>query len=409
MRFLLLPLFLLPWTVARSQIKDYVQHETHPIRTISPDSLDFSDLDVVGQAVGDKRIVMLGEQDHGDAPTFLAKTRLIKYLHERKGFNVVVFEGDFFSLTQGYGETSPEKMGDFLKHNIFPIWSYCDGCTDLFSRYIPDHSRELKVVGVDLQMIFGFGYRFLRHRLDSVLRRLDLPVTHEEGYTTIFLPMVDSLPSIRWYRRVGKATLDSVADWAARAGDQARTKLSKDDFWVHVLDNLRDEARMYVYAPSNDRKRESEIRDRRMAENLAWFADVVYPNEKLIVWAANPHVAKLRDEPAMGGYFTEDTNLDKETYVIGFTGFQGEGGRFGAKPYTIPPPSGECFENWVDPAMAFAFTDLSGYKDKTRFRMRFWYYREDKNAWSRIFDGVFFIRENRRCAPWPKAAGPLKN
>lgn len=84
----------------QKDIKQFVVENRVDILSISPDSTDFSDLEAIGKAIGDSRIVMLGEQDHGDAPTFLAKTRLIKYLHEQKGFNVLAFESDFFALNE---------------------------------------------------------------------------------------------------------------------------------------------------------------------------------------------------------------------------------------------------------------------------------------------------------------------
>ncbi|GAA4320806.1 hypothetical protein [Compostibacter hankyongensis] len=69
-------------------IKEYVQQSIHVIENLDTSSSDYKDLEAIGKAIGTARVVMLGEQDHGDAPTYLAKTRLIKYLHEKKGFNV---------------------------------------------------------------------------------------------------------------------------------------------------------------------------------------------------------------------------------------------------------------------------------------------------------------------------------
>src|SRR5689334_22673852 len=85
----------------QTNFKKYTQENTIQITSINPDSFFNSDLEYIGKAIGNSKIVMLGEQDHGDAPTFLAKTRIVKYLHEKKGFNVLAFESDFFGLNYG--------------------------------------------------------------------------------------------------------------------------------------------------------------------------------------------------------------------------------------------------------------------------------------------------------------------
>src|SRR4029078_13189642 len=86
----------------QSAMKTYVGTNVRQIASIDPDQQDYTDLKVIGDAIGDARIVMLGEQDHGDAPTFLAKTRLIKYLHEKKAFSVLAFESDFFAVNYSW-------------------------------------------------------------------------------------------------------------------------------------------------------------------------------------------------------------------------------------------------------------------------------------------------------------------
>ena len=108
----LLTLFLIFATTVifgQQKIKEYVLHNSIRISSISPDSTNYDDLSAIGNSIGNAQIVMLGEQDHGDASTFLAKTRLIKYLHEKKGFNVLAFESDFFGLNYGWNDLNKSK------------------------------------------------------------------------------------------------------------------------------------------------------------------------------------------------------------------------------------------------------------------------------------------------------------
>ena len=136
---LLVSLFAVEATTGQSKIKGYVQGNTVWLSTIDPDSADDSGLEAIGKAIGEARIVMLGEQDHGDAPTYLAKTRLIRYLHEKMGFNVLAFESDFFALNQGWERLPKEApaIDSFIRANIFQIWTECNTCRELFYSYIP--------------------------------------------------------------------------------------------------------------------------------------------------------------------------------------------------------------------------------------------------------------------------------
>ena len=62
MRLCLFPLLFLPLaTNAQHPIRDYVQQKALAIRSISSDSTNFSDLEGIGDAIGNSRIVLLGE------------------------------------------------------------------------------------------------------------------------------------------------------------------------------------------------------------------------------------------------------------------------------------------------------------------------------------------------------------
>ena len=51
----------------------YLRLRAIKVRSISPDDRNFSDLEPLRQAIGSRRIVMLGEETHGDGATFLAR------------------------------------------------------------------------------------------------------------------------------------------------------------------------------------------------------------------------------------------------------------------------------------------------------------------------------------------------
>ena len=106
-------------TAFAQDIKSYVAANTVQVVTVDATANHYEDLAAIGQAIGDARVVMLGEQDHSDGPTFQAKTRLVKYLHEQKGFNVLAFESDFYGLTAGWDQLV--KQPDSIRHLCYEL------------------------------------------------------------------------------------------------------------------------------------------------------------------------------------------------------------------------------------------------------------------------------------------------
>lgn len=50
------------------------------------------DLGALDEAIGDSRVVLLGEQSHGDGAAFVAKTQIVEHLHRNLGFDVLAID-----------------------------------------------------------------------------------------------------------------------------------------------------------------------------------------------------------------------------------------------------------------------------------------------------------------------------
>src|SRR5262245_46479988 len=94
-----------------------------PLRSIDPAAEALRDLEGLKKAIGDARILQLGEQTHGDGATFHAKTRLIKFLHQQCGFDVLAFESGLYDCRKAWellrtGTMSPKQA---VSHGVFAI------------------------------------------------------------------------------------------------------------------------------------------------------------------------------------------------------------------------------------------------------------------------------------------------
>jgi erythromycin esterase len=405
-------IFFLSLCFGQTPIKNYVAAQTQQISTIDPLNDDYSDLLAIGDAIDEARIVMLGEQDHGDAPTFLAKTRLIKYLHERKGFNVLAFESDFFSTNYNWQLVKEAKLtlSDFVNGNITALWSRCTACNPLFKDYLPislQTQMPLQITGFDNQM----GTRYLLPILDSVLQELRIPITDLPQYKSETFPLLTT-----WYNYTKDSlTVDKIISTYSEIKKQLLKKFPVNNFWVQTVENLIQQNYQFRNW-KQDYWKDMNTRDKQMAANLKWLVQTKYANEKIIVWAHNYHVSKysghypehfLNKALTMGTVFTDDSTLMRQTYIIGFCSYQGTAGRLFGKTYKLQKPKSGSFENWINSKYNYAFVNFRTYNiahptDKELFNMSGsikgnGHHTSHQAEWNRIFDGVFFIRDMYPC------------
>jgi hypothetical protein len=309
---------------------------------------------------------------------------------------------------------NPENVSKFIRQNIFPIWTGCNTCHELFNNYIPhsyNTSNPIIVSGFENQMMLNYSFQFLGPKLDSVLRSVNLPITKKDNYTTEILPLIDSMKF--WYLKPPNdaSTFLKCEKYLLEIKEQMEQKFSKNDFCMMVIENLLQENQTYRTSLVDYRLTRS-VRDFQMASNLKWLYEIKYKNQKIIVWAANYHVAKYVDTASsditkqlisMGTYFTKDSLLKESTYIIGFSSYSGEAGRLGVKNYTITKPRPNGFENWINSSFDYAFVDFKKFKSQfpsvhESFFLKGLGHMSFKTEWTRLFDAEFFIRNMYPCA-----------
>lgn len=77
-------------------------------------SNDYSDLKFFSPILKDKQYVFLGESSHGISEYSQSKVRLIKYLHEELGFDVVLFEGN---IGEGAAVSAESSINQYMNSN----------------------------------------------------------------------------------------------------------------------------------------------------------------------------------------------------------------------------------------------------------------------------------------------------
>ena len=404
-------------------LERYIKDSVVIIRSIDPVDTLFSDLDLLGKAVGDSRIVMLGEQDHGDSRTFLAKCRIIKYLHEKLGFNVLAFESDFYALNKVWDSISlnPSQVESTIMNNVFKVWTLCQQFKPVV-QYLTDQyqgNNRLQLAGFDNQLVGEYSVANLESNLSNYITARGISFSKDEKNMN---GLKNTLISVHTFFYNGNyiksdSSMKVISDLGILT-DMIIQQLSPDpgnlnSFNMQTLLSLKAMSMQMIYALNKDYFLADSIRDKQMASNLQWLCDYKYPNEKIIVWAANSHIVKsdsrllkkkFAKPSSMGYIFTSDPAIQDKTYIIGFTGLQGETGRItSSRKYSIPKPEKNGIESWLaDKMVTYGFADFKAFRkrnaaDNESFNMRYTNWISVKLPWHNIYDGVFYINDMTAC------------
>lgn len=382
------------------------------LRTINSikNSTDNSDLAFLDDELKDIEILMLGEQSHGDGSTFLAKTRLIKYLHEKGKFNVLVFESGLADIYRIWAKIQENNRDiSVFEEGIFKIWSKSKQTEELF-KYILEKSKTdnpLYIAGLDMQ---PSGTLTPKERWDELNGYLKAKISFEASDYTL-LPEVLQNTRIIFTEEFTEKSLEDLKDEFQKVKKLISEKDLSDygKTMSRYMDNLLKTIVFYKKANFSNPPSTTHvfnIRDYEMAKNLMFIKEQIYPDKKLMIWGANSHLGYNRGLLSdfqesnvpdkgmipMGAYLK--TEYQDKIYSMAFTSYTGALGTLDGSVIKLEPAHELTLESKIA-GLGFENAFLSLKSDNIKplkFATRIYGHGAINGVWGQIHDGIFFIK-----------------
>lgn len=338
------------------------------------------------KAVGDRRLLQLGESGHGMAETYLLKTEIVRHLHEQHGFDVLAVEGGLAECWVAAQRLVDWPAEQSMRACFWGAWA-SEEAEALFEylRAAAVAGRPLRLVGFDNSPTSGAfqGWIEATPGLPPALGRA------EQDFLRIFSGEFE-----------GEAGLAEV---------RARAVLSFEEAYAAVTDPMltmiiEDRLGTLDFDPAEfDRAAFERARERRMAVNLLRHVQRE-PEARIIVWAHNAHVAHayskfVGDVPRQGEFVR--SALGDSIYTLGIYPLAGRGyAWFINQEYDLRPPETGSLEARLaalrgDPV----FLDLRGAAAQQHPWVRQpvtsfeWGLNEQVIVPAEMYDGLLLIRE----------------
>lgn len=385
------------------------------VRSLDIDDANFKDLEPLGNAIGDARVVLLGEASHGDGAAFLAKGRLIRFLHQRKGFDVLVWESGFYECAKaGDALAAGAPWRDAFDGALLSLWSKSEQCRPVMEYVHATQKTERPIT------LAGFGWYTYENSalfddLPPFLEAVDpaLPTAEQRRALNLLRKFLEGRGARGFPNsptRPAELTLvDELIDLLGRDPDgnfRRRHGRRKTAFMRRALENFRGFV-LFFARPLSRGGAEDNPLGVVEGRNVVFLARQYYPDRKLIVWAHNGHLLrgasqieelnpkfKTKQSVAAGQHIHDA--FGPAVYSIMFTAHGGKTGIWWDEPSPLPAPPAGSLEDLLHRAgFERAFVDLrrlpADHWLRQRHVARPIAHSPMRANWSRAYDGLFFI------------------
>jgi erythromycin esterase-like protein len=264
-------------------------------------------------AIGDARLVLIGEATHGTHEFYRARAELTKALITRNGFNAVAVEADWpdaYRVNRWVRHTSVDPSAESALEDFtrFPRWMWRNHDVVAFLRWLHEYNESLAAparVG-----FYGLDLYSLHSSVDAVLaylKKVDSAAAERARYRYGCFEDFGEDPQAYGYAAtvgMSRSCEDDVvaqlvelrrraAEYAGRDGRIA----SDEYFFAEQNARLVQNAEQYYRAMFGGRVESWNLRDTHMMETLDALLTHVRQTSgdaRVVVWAHNSHLGDAR-------------------------------------------------------------------------------------------------------------------
>lgn len=393
---------------------DWLREHAVKVRTLDPGGDDFTDLIPIGKAIGDARVVLLGEATHGDGAAFVAKTRLIQFLHQRMGFDVLACEAGFYDCAKAGEALRAGRSEPAVIEKVLSIWSESEQFQPLME-YVRTTQRTAQPITLVGMSWYTYTDSALFDDAIAFFEAVDpaLPTPAQRQALARIKAFLGGLESHRRPKAPVRPPelkhLEAMIDLLKHDPDgnfQPKHGSREVEFMRMALGNLKAFVEFW-HRPLTTGGADDNPLGVIEGQNVVFLARQYFPRRKLIVWAHNGHIARgssqieeLDPKFKFNETITTGTRIHDvmgdAVYSVMFIAHGGKTTGWWNEPRALSlPPKGSLEDLMHQAGLARAFVDLHGLPTdhwlRGRVVARPVSYAPMRADWSRVYDGVFFI------------------
>lgn len=321
---------------------------------------DTNSLDSLLEAIGDARVVLLGEASHGTHEYYTWRAKVTQRLIQEKGFQFIGVEGDWpdcylinrhIKSYQDQFDTIVDVLGQFKR---WPTWMWSNWEIAALTDWLKEWNRHKPAnqkagfYGLDVYSLWESLEAVMSYLRDvdpeaakatgDAIRCFD-PYRSGEGQayawaTSQVIPASCQYEVIQLLTKIrrGIPQYDSDVEAVFSTEQNALVAVNAEKYY----------RAMVKFGPSS-----WNVRDQHMTETITRLLDFHGPQSKAIIWEHNTHIGDARatdmaDEGMVNvGQLVREKYGESQVFAVGFGSYEGSvvaGKNWGASMQNMPMP-----------------------------------------------------------------------